>query len=154
MSKIKKIFTKPRILIMIIFIVFAIITISPNPTVDGVAIRTVDYNSSASIAGIKSSGPDARPRARERITSINNQPIHELEDYYIAVSNLLPNIKEQMILICSIPHPQIKEIIELYYSNRHKRENLMMFSVMENGFTFSPLLRRSMVNLPTIHLKK
>lgn len=84
----KKVFTNFRILMLIAFIVFSIVAISPHLSSDGVAIRYVEKNSSASIAGILSPDASIRPMQREVIKSINNIPIHTEDDFYEVTSNL------------------------------------------------------------------
>ncbi|MDP7141383.1 MAG: hypothetical protein QF506_03400 [Candidatus Woesearchaeota archaeon] len=86
--KIKKIFTNPRIIILIICLVLAVVSISPNLNVKGVTIRNVVANSSASIAGIIGPTPNARPMNRERILAINNVVINNVEEYYGVVEKL------------------------------------------------------------------
>lgn len=86
----KKIFTNPRVIILIVSILLAIVAIHPNPYNKGVAIRIVRPNSSASLAGIAppTSGP---PMSREVIISMNNIPITSMKDYYEFISKLKPN---------------------------------------------------------------
>ena len=91
MSKFKKIITNWRVILAFIFIVLALVSIYPNPFATGVTIRSVVTNSSASIAGIVSPKPTATPMSRERIISMNNIPIENLEDYYDFISTLKPN---------------------------------------------------------------
>jgi len=89
--KIKKIFTNFRVILMLIFIVLAIISIYPNPTKEGVAIRNIQVNSSAALAGIENPKPASSPMKREVISAINNIPIRSLEDYFDVTSSLSPN---------------------------------------------------------------
>lgn len=91
MSKTKKIFTNFRVLLLLSLIVLAIVAISPNPWVKGVAIRSVEINSSASLAGIESPSPTSSPRSKERLVAINNQPVNDVEDYHSIVSSLSAN---------------------------------------------------------------
>ncbi|MAG91268.1 hypothetical protein CMO83_01165 [Candidatus Woesearchaeota archaeon] len=89
-QKIKKIFTNWRIILLLVFIVISLVAIHPVVS-EGVAIRSVLTNSSASIAGIPQPKPNVQPVSREIITSINNVPINSIEDYYDYVSALSPN---------------------------------------------------------------
>ena len=89
--KLKKIFTNARVVVLLIFLVFAIVSIHPDPTRKGAAIRTVLTNSSASFAGIISPKPTSTPMSREVITSIDNIPVKNLQDYYDIVDSLRPN---------------------------------------------------------------
>lgn len=91
MKKIKEIFTKIRIVITLVAVLLAIVAIHPNPWVEGVAIRSVELNSSASLAGIESPKPTSSPMSKERITSINNIPIKNVLDYENFVSGLTVN---------------------------------------------------------------
>ncbi len=86
--KLKKIIKNIRIILLIIFLVLAVIAIHPNPWAEGLAIRSVTKNSSASQAGIISPSSSTQPMSKERILLINSQPIKELEDYYDFVSTL------------------------------------------------------------------
>lgn len=88
MSKAKKLFTNWRIIILIIFLVFALISIRPNPWNEGVAIRSVMKNSSAALAGIESPKPGLSPMSHEVIVAMNNKPINTIADYYAFVSEL------------------------------------------------------------------
>ena len=88
--KIKKIFKNVRVIITLVAIVFAIVAIHPS-TADGVTIRSVKTNSSASIAGLVSPKPTALPTSKERILSMNNVPINDISDYHDFVKDLQPN---------------------------------------------------------------
>ena len=89
--KLKKIFTNVRVIIALLFLLFAIIAINPAINSDGVAIRTVELNSSSSIAGIRSPEAGTAPRSRELIFSLNDKPVHNLEDFYHAETSLKVN---------------------------------------------------------------
>jgi preprotein translocase subunit SecD len=91
MSKFRKIFTNMRILIALVFIVLALVALHPNPFAEGVTIRSVSVNSSAALAGIPSPKPTTPPMSRERIISLNNEPIYSLEDYYDFIEDLKEN---------------------------------------------------------------
>jgi preprotein translocase subunit SecD len=91
MSKAKKIFTNFRVLLLLSLIVLAVVAMSPNPWVKGVAIRSVEINSSASLAGIESPSPTSSPRSKERVIAINNQPVEDVEDYHNVVDSLSSN---------------------------------------------------------------
>ena len=88
--KIKKLMTNWRIIVLVAFIVLSVIFIQPNFS-KGVAIRSVIANSSASIAGISQPNPDVNPVSREKIISINNKQIKNLDGYFGIVSSLSPN---------------------------------------------------------------
>ena len=91
-SKIKKIVKNWRVILALVFLILAYVSINggilPNFWNQGVAIRTVTINSSASLAGIESPKPSAQPLSREVILSINNQPIKDISDYYDITTDL------------------------------------------------------------------
>ncbi|HLD42940.1 MAG TPA: hypothetical protein VJB08_03050 [Candidatus Nanoarchaeia archaeon] len=91
MGKIKQIFQNIRVIIMGIVLILAIVAISPNPFSQGVAIRSVTPNSSAAIAGIENPPSSIWPMGRERIVSIDNNPIRSEAEYYSLISGLEPN---------------------------------------------------------------
>jgi preprotein translocase subunit SecD len=89
--KTKKIIKNVRVIIVLIAVILAIVAMQPNPSAKGVAIRSVVVNSSASLAGFTSPKPTAPPMSRERIVSMNNNPISDISDYYEFISTLEPN---------------------------------------------------------------
>ena len=91
MSKIKKIFTNLRVIILLAVILFTVVAVNPHPFNKGVTIRNVILNSSASLAGIESPKPTASPMNKERIISINNKPINNVLDYYSFEASLKQN---------------------------------------------------------------
>ena len=91
MSKIKKMFTSVRILLLIFILVVSIVAIHPKPSNEGVAIRSVVKESAANLAGIQSPKERATPISKEKIIAINNQPIKNEQDYYKFVSTLQAN---------------------------------------------------------------
>jgi preprotein translocase subunit SecD len=91
LSKVKKIFTNTRILILIGLLLFALITIHPDPTNKGVAIRTVLRNSSAATAGMASPLPSDKPMFREVIYEMNGKSIGGVEDYTSMIESLQPD---------------------------------------------------------------
>ncbi len=90
MSKIKKLFTNVRVIILIVILAAMIISIHPDPGRTGVAIRTVLKNSSAEIAGISSPLPSDKPMFREVIFDINGNAVNNEGDYYNITSSLKP----------------------------------------------------------------
>ncbi len=91
MNNAKKIFTNVRVIIMLVALLLAVVAISPNPFIKGVSIRSVDIDSPASLAGIESPKPNSNPMSKERIISINNEPINDVNDYYSFESSLKVN---------------------------------------------------------------
>jgi len=86
--KLKKTITNVRVIIAVLFLIFAIVAINPAISTKGVAIRSVEFNSSANIAGIKSPEPGVSLRSREVILSLDNNPINSLEEYYVFLEDL------------------------------------------------------------------
>ena len=89
--KAKKILKNARVLIVLATVLLELVAIHPSPNAEGVTIRSVMTNSSASLAGIASPKPTAPPTSKERITSMNNIPIKDITDYYKFISELIPN---------------------------------------------------------------
>ena len=89
--KLKNIIKNLKVVILLISLVLAVVAIYPNPSVEGVAIRNIIQNSSASIAGIQSPKPTERPRARERIIAIDNKIVHNTDDYYSYIKTIKVN---------------------------------------------------------------
>ncbi len=91
MSKIKNVFKNAKVITLLVFIIFAIVSISPNPGATGVSIRNIVSNSSANLAGLENPKPGITAMARERIVEMNNVPIITTEDYYSFMENVQPN---------------------------------------------------------------
>ena len=90
MSKLKKIFTNVRILVLLVAVLIALILIHPSLS-DGVAIRSVAKNSVAMDAGMASPAVNSKPMSREVIISINNNLILTEKDYHDAVAKIGPD---------------------------------------------------------------
>ena len=82
MGKFKRIFTNWRVIVLIIALALSLIAIQPTPWADGVAIKAVERNSTASLAGIENPDPKSQPLSKERVLVINNQPVHTVQDYF------------------------------------------------------------------------
>ncbi len=80
MSKVKKLITQPRIIILIIALVLSFIIINHQFTDKGLIINSIGFNSSAYKAGLRSPAQDVSPTNRERILKVNNQEIKQLEE--------------------------------------------------------------------------
>ncbi|MBI4145274.1 MMPL family transporter [Candidatus Woesearchaeota archaeon] len=91
MGKFKRILTNWRVIMLVIAIILSLVAISPQPWADGVVIKSVERNSSASLAGIENPKPTAQPLSKERVLTINNQPLHSVADYYAALENVRVN---------------------------------------------------------------
>lgn len=135
LEKFKQMFTNMRVIILLLFVVFAYVAINggaiPHLWDEGVAIRSVAVNSSSAIAGIESPTPTTGQTDRERIISINSKPINSVEDYYSMVSDIEPNrtlhIKTNKklyklttkaeTLVNVLNETEIVEIVEEIYDN-------------------------------------
>ena len=69
-----------RVIVLFIVILFAIFAINPLIGERGVAIRGVERNSTAFLAGIENPEPNSAPRSKERIIAINTIPVSNLDD--------------------------------------------------------------------------
>lgn len=91
MSKLKRLLTNWRVIILALFVLFMLFAIRPTPWNEGVLIKNVVKNSSAALAGIPNPAPNAPPLTKEVILSINNKPIKNVQDYYAFVKTLRIN---------------------------------------------------------------
>lgn len=91
MRKVKLIFTNWRIILMLLILLLSFVSINPHFFREGVAIRSVELNSSAALAGIEPPLPQDQPVSRERITSVNDNPVATVEDYYNLIGQLDTN---------------------------------------------------------------
>ncbi len=89
--KLKKIITNWRVILLFICIILSVWTIHYAPNREGVAIRSVTYNSSINDAGIEKPLPGIMPMSREIIQEINNQEISTVQDFYTITEVLQPN---------------------------------------------------------------
>ncbi|MBU0460228.1 MAG: hypothetical protein KKH52_00270 [Nanoarchaeota archaeon] len=77
MSKLKKLFINPRMIILLVFLIISILLIYPNPYNSGATIRSIDKNSPAALAGIESPDPSISLMSREKIISVDIVPLKE-----------------------------------------------------------------------------
>lgn len=96
MSTLRELFTNTRIIILIIFLLLSVFAIHPTFSSDGVAVRSVLKNSSASEAGMLSPSAGSTPTSREVIHSINNVPIIDEASYFDVISLL--EIDDQVVV--------------------------------------------------------
>ncbi len=90
--RVKELFTNWRVLLLLIFLVFAIVAIQPQIFGnDGVTIRSISPNSSASVAGMQSPSAKLTPLAKERVLSINGGDVQTVQGYYSTISQLSGN---------------------------------------------------------------
>jgi len=78
-------------IILIACLLLAIVAIRPSPWVEGVAINSVKFNSSANLAGIVNPKAKSTPLSKEIITYINNEPVRNLDDYTRLTTNIALN---------------------------------------------------------------
>ncbi|MGE0793313.1 MAG: hypothetical protein AB7V77_04005 [Candidatus Woesearchaeota archaeon] len=88
MSTFKKIITNTRVIILMLFILFAVVAIHPSLNDNGVTIRTISKDSIAEYAGFQAPSPNAKPMSREVIQSINGKVIEDVDAYYEFINNL------------------------------------------------------------------
>jgi len=88
--KLPKLLTNIRVVILIICLFLAVISISPS-TQEGVAIRAVEKDSAANLAGIESPAKNSRPLDYEVIEFVNGKRISNEEDYYDSIKDLEVN---------------------------------------------------------------
>ena len=86
--KISKILKKPRVLILVFFIIISILAINPTLNAKGVSIKQVEKNSDAYLAGMVSPDTSIGPTNYEKIIKINNKEIVSLEDYYSSIHSV------------------------------------------------------------------
>ncbi len=88
----KDIFTQWKVVLLLIVIVLSFVTIQPQLFGnEGVTIRSVAPNSSASIAGVSNPSPKLTPLAKEKIISLDGTKISSIGDYQRVLSSLKEN---------------------------------------------------------------
>lgn len=92
MTKLKEIFTNWRVILLIVFLVFALIAIRPQLFGnEGVTIRSVLTNSSAANAGMSNPSAKLTPLAKEKIVALDGKKISSTLDYYNYLETVKPN---------------------------------------------------------------
>ena len=86
--KLKKLITNWRVILLLVFLLFAIFFIHPGIGVEGLNIQSVSKNSSAEIAGISPPRPNSPPLSKERLLAVNNERVNTVEEYNNLVSVL------------------------------------------------------------------
>ncbi len=141
MSKAKKIIKNWRVIMVLLFLVFAYVAINggiiPGLWREGVAIRTVAPNSSASNGGIESPQPNARPMSREVVLSINNMDVKNVNDYYEVTKDLKPNrtiqIKTDKQIYTLITKPVLNITILQEQEMIQSQEIILVNKTVDNG---------------------
>ncbi|HIH11641.1 TPA: hypothetical protein HA241_05595 [Candidatus Woesearchaeota archaeon] len=90
-ERVKSVVTNWRFLLLVLFLIFALWAIQPHGEQEGVSIRSVVPNSSAALGGIANPAPKITPLAKERLLTINGNPINSVEDYYHFTETLRSN---------------------------------------------------------------
>jgi preprotein translocase subunit SecD len=112
---VKKLFRSWKIWLLIACLLMSAITIRPNPWADGVAVRSVIKDSSASLAGMQNPKPTITPMGREVIHYINNIPIKTADDYNKIISTLRVNttvvVKTNKDMYKLIIKPQYETVV-------------------------------------------
>lgn len=88
MKKCKDLFKNVRIIILGVTLILALITIYPDFSRSGAAIRGVERNSSAAAAGILPPDPFDKPMFREVITALNGVTIKNEDDFTATIKQL------------------------------------------------------------------
>ncbi len=93
--KLKRIFTHWKVLLLLFFLLFSLISIfSLSPPwfqEQGVSIRGVDANSSALEAGIHNPTGRTTPLEREQVIALNGKRVTSVEEFTFIESTLAPN---------------------------------------------------------------
>jgi preprotein translocase subunit SecD len=89
MSTTKKLFKKARIWILLFFLLVSFIAINPQFSKEGVAIKGVEPDSVANLAGIEPPSKETSPTNYERILEINGEKVSNLEDYSEITSQIM-----------------------------------------------------------------
>ncbi len=86
METLKKIFTNWRVLLLVIFLFFSYLALNggirPHLWDESATIRSITQNSSAALAGIPSPSPKQTPLQKEKILSVEGEPVKSAVDYY------------------------------------------------------------------------
>lgn len=77
---IKNLIKRPRILILLFFLLLVLVSINPSFHKDGVAVKSIEPFSEASLSGM-SVQPNIAPKNREIITAINGVEIKDIVSY-------------------------------------------------------------------------
>lgn len=92
MGKLKKIFTSTRVIVLLAFLLLSLFGVLPSfSQTDELAIRSIGKGSAAELAGIDRPTQQVLPRMREILISINDIPIHSIEEYASIDATFEPN---------------------------------------------------------------
>jgi len=133
----KKLYKSPRVLILLFLIVLSILYIHPT-TKEGVTIRSVAFNSSASSAGIPNPSPNDLPLSRERILSINSESINSFEEYEAFISKIDENYINRTLSVKTdrgLYRIQVLPEIEYTITNKTRTETITENVTVDNVTT-------------------
>jgi preprotein translocase subunit SecD len=130
----KQMLKSVRIIVLVVFVILSIVAIHPNPDAEGVAIRSVARNSSASIAGIESPSPRSSPMSKERVLTINNEPVIDVSSYNDAVSMFKPNRTVQVLTTKGFYQLKTKPLLNITYLDEW--ENRTVEEIVQVNKTF------------------
>ena len=88
-ASLKQLCLRWRVLLLFFFLIISVFMIQPAFWIDGVAIRSIDKESPAALAGMHSPYAKDKPMFREVITAINGVEIHDLDDYATATASFV-----------------------------------------------------------------
>jgi preprotein translocase subunit SecD len=92
----KKIFTNTRVIVLVIFLIFAYFSVNggvvPHFWDNGVVISSVVENSTAALSGIETPSSKLTPLSKEKIYSINGEKISDTNDFYQILGKIKSNI--------------------------------------------------------------
>ena len=86
--KLFKVFKEWRIIFLLLLIFLSVLAINPQFDVKGVAIKSIDDNSTAYNAGMVSPNQKLMPTQKEKIISINGEQIVDLASYSNTISKI------------------------------------------------------------------
>ncbi|MEM4247436.1 MAG: hypothetical protein QXR48_01510 [Candidatus Woesearchaeota archaeon] len=124
MGKLKRALTNIRVIILIAFVLFMLFALRPEFWNKGVMIKSVAKDSAAALAGIQSPKPSARPFSKEVITSINNRPMNNVEDYYAFTKTLRINQTVQIKTNKGTYRLTVKEAFKTINLNETETKNV------------------------------
>ncbi|MAF99279.1 MAG: hypothetical protein CMH61_01575 [Nanoarchaeota archaeon] len=87
----KKLFKNGRVILLIIFLIFSLVSIRPSPGAEGLTILGITPNSTAADSGIPLPKAGISPLLKERIVSVNGLPLASLAEYSSVENGLVVN---------------------------------------------------------------
>ena len=135
MNKARKLFRKARIWILLFFLLVSFTSISPQFSKEGVAIKGIEPDSVADLAGFEAPSREVSPTNYERILEINGEQVLNLEGYSDITSQILLNenviiktdkqvytltktVKELGLIVQEVPSNNIRKGLDLQGGTR------------------------------------